>query len=667
MSIFLNKEQTAALRHEEGPLLVVAGPGTGKTKTLTQRIVYLVKERRVAPENILALTFTQKAAKEMRERVKADLERGKLPFIGTFHAWCFKLLEKYYQENPRIINEMEKQKLIRFLMDQEKDSGLRFFNEVSSRDLALLISVYKNKFFDKDPGAGRDVWVGRDTEANEIFKSFAEFVQTYDEHSRQANFMDYDDLLLRTRQLLLKTPDIQKKLAQKYKHILVDEFQDTNALQYDLLKLVLTDPDNLWAIGDPNQAIYSFRGAGNQAFQKFKEDFPKTKEISLKTNYRSARAILEVSQRLWNQSGKSDKNRSGFEKLKPFKKEPGEVAYVTTLNEATEADWVIQMIGEKVGGVDFLSASEKQNLGDKQINFSDFAVIFRLHSLSNRLKRKLKDSGIPYQVAGGDSFWTSKSVKVMIEVLNALVLDDEIDETDPDVMIKLQKGGLGEIFEKERNKPGSLTDFVSKIVDMIKSRKKSVENNNLEEFLNVLGAFEEKDETLGERIKKFLAYYEKIAKNDFYDAQSDKVTLLTMHAAKGLEFKYVFVLGFCDQLVPFVKKNRKRGDRDLNAIFLDQSAVEKQEEERRLFFVAMTRAGQGLYLLYTKERFGKKDWGESQFKAEISGNNDSVDSDFEEESKAGDAAWQELEDPALVKVERRREIKRIKDSQTSLF
>ena len=127
MSIFLNKEQTVALRHEEGPLLVVAGPGTGKTKTLTQRIVYLIKERQVAPENILALTFTQKAAKEMRKRVKADLGQKDLPFMGTFHGWCFKLLEKYYQKNPRIINEMEKQKLIRFLINQEKESGSRFF------------------------------------------------------------------------------------------------------------------------------------------------------------------------------------------------------------------------------------------------------------------------------------------------------------------------------------------------------------------------------------------------------------------------------------------------------------------------------------------------------------------------------------------------------------
>ena len=314
--------------------------------------------------------------------------------------------------------------------------------------------------------------------------------------------------------------------------------------------------------------------------------------------------------------------------------------------------------------------------------------------MSNKLKRKLKDSGIPYQVAGGDSFWTSKQVKLVIEILTFLLKVNDsagaeedqdkaisfLNSLEDDFLERLEGSDLLEEFTKIQKKPGSLTDWVSVIaekfisISSVRIGAQAISNSsrtgdsNLEELFSVLGAFEEKEQSLAERIKNFLNYYEKIAENDFYDAQSDKVTLLTMHAAKGLEFKYVFVLGFCDRLVPFVKKSREKIDskkkidrkgetvlkesclKDLNAVFLDQNEAEELQEERRLFFVALTRAGQGLYLLYTKERFGKKDWGESRFKAEISGAN-----------------WQELEDPALVKVERRREIKRIKDSQTSLF
>ncbi|QQG47605.1 MAG: ATP-dependent helicase [Candidatus Woesebacteria bacterium] len=468
----LNWEQKKVLKIQYRPIVVIAGPGTGKTRTLVAKLQNLITSQKNNPSKILALTFTRKASQEIKERLKDNFKNK--AFIGTFHSLAFQFVSQVEQ------------------FEIENDE-------------------------------------------------------------------DYERLLLEFLELLKN-----KKINLNFSHVLVDEFQDTSEVQYEILKII--SPKNIIVIGDPYQSIYSFRGANFGIFEAFKKDFPEYREIKLSENYRSYKNITTVSQKLFPE----------ITKLHNIKKEEGEVKLIEFLNHKAEADFIVSTIMSGTGGVDLNSVNE----GDQK--FSDFAVIYRNHFLRESVENALKQSGIPYQMVGGGSIWEKKETKSLIE--------------------KIKK------YEGREDK-------LSKLV------KKFSEDS---EILSLVKRFDK----YKDGIKRFLEYVEDLEGREFYDPNLNCVTLLTMHASKGLEFENVFIIGFEENF------NEKRSDID---------------EEKRLLYVSMTRAKQKLYLMYSRRRNGKV-MKVSRFLKDLR-----------------DEKLIEMIDPKMEKIIKRIERKKLKKAQISLF
>ena len=422
----LNQAQEQACKLADGPALIVAGAGTGKTHTLTQRLVYLIKGKNVKPENILVLTFTNKAAKKMRERAEKELGKNALlnMTLGTFHQLGLKILRQETRE-PRGVQ--------------------------GKPDFPIYDSANEEKFF--------------------------------------------DDLILLPVSIFKKHPEVLKKYQETYTYILIDEYQDIDQPQYELLKLLASSHRNLWAIGDSDQAIYSFRGGNLQNFLEFKKDFPKAEFVTLKENYRSTEIILKAGQAL------IEKNTKRMEKeLSPTIKGGLNISLWEMPDEKAEGKAIIREIEKYLGGTSHYEIykagnSLQENSLDAQ-SFSDFAVLYRLHSQGRMLAKVFEESGIPYQLVG---------------------------------------------------KP---------------QKKQDIENTDIEKAL--------------------------LKDIDFFDERADAVTLMTLHAAKGLEFPVIFITGLEDEILPYIKSKEN---------------LEDYEEERRLFYVGITRAKKKLYLLLAKSRF----------------------------------------------------------------
>lgn len=419
--------------NEDGMVIVKAGPGTGKTRTLTHRVAYLINQKRVSPENILTLTFTNRASQEMKDRLKNMVD--KLPVVTTFHGFAYELLTNS-GDRINLISEEDKEKLIKNIRKQLK-------SKLTTREIDLQISCSKNSV------------------NGVVERQLLKIINLYQEELKNRGLLDFDDLIINVFNYLKENEEFRKILQNRFRYILIDEFQDTNDLQYQIIKLILGP--NLFVIGDPYQSIYGFRGASSGIFTELKNDFPETKEFPLITNYRSLAHVVEMSNLLFKEA-----------KLLSFSKDPGNVSVIETLNEYTEADWVVRFVEEKIGGVDLL----KTNSGiDEKTVFSDFAVVYRTHGLGRILEEKLNNSGMPFQVVKEDS-----------------------------------------------------------------------------------------------------------------PVEGDHIKLLSIHAAKGLEFKYVLLCGFEEGLIPYIRAEN----------FADL------EEEKRLLYVAMTRAKEELHILYAKRRNGKK-------------------------------------------------------------
>lgn len=432
----LNSEQREAVEYNDGPLAVVAGPGTGKTKTLASKIVYLLEEKKVPAADIAAVTFTKKATEELRQRVQDYCgEKIVLPFIGTIHALAYEVLKQEGRELI-IISEEEQLDVARKLRKHPKLD--KAFQGANARDLLLLITRYKS-----EPAANHG-----------STSAISRLGVLYNAQLEARGVHDYDDILLEA--LAVASP--------QYEYVFVDEFQDTNGVQYELLKRL--SRGHMTVIGDPLQSIYGFRGASSDIFNRFQQDFLNCREYVLVKQYRSGRRLFEASHALFPESVV----------LKTVAAQPGEVAIVATENEHTEARWIGREIAARMGGMDLNEVRAGEN---GQLRFSDFAIMYRTHDAGRVVAETLAEAGIPYYVVG---------------------------EVSP---------------------------------------------------------------------------YE-----DVY-IQADKVTLLTMHAAKGLEFSHVFVCGCEEGLIPYTKKA-------LDPFF---------EEEKRLLYVAMTRAKQALFLLTTQWRY----------------------------------------------------------------
>ena len=624
----LNFDQRKAVE-SDGVVVIVAGPGTGKTKTLTSRIAHLLEEKKVDPEKILALTFTKKAATEMKTRLR---HIKNLPFIGTFHAFATQFLQG---SGFRIIDEKEQLSILEMIVLEHKKKT----TQKDVKNLLKDISISKNDFSESKNSA---------------------IIDTYNKFLQDNNLLDFDDLLL----LLFKKINQVKDF--RYEYVLVDEFQDTNRLQYEIIKnLVLKD--NLFVIGDPLQSIYAFRGADAYVFEKIKQDFPHHAKIALKKNYRSAKNILDTASRLF----------IGASTLTSIKGKIGVLQLILMADEHSEADWVVQKIYELIGGADLIQASDlRQENVKKHTLFADIAVIYRTHQIGRILEKRFLDSGIPYQMIGGDSPYEQAEIAFIIAILQYVlskksqdlknifdssllrishearfilhdVLKDEKTSDISAIIHDLQ--GLGKLKPKdikilstlnknndellEYSKSYKLIDFIHKTIEIFSLDKriidKPVKQQNLQQFVNNLLQFADKKDAY----QNALDYLTYLQEHEYYDPRAQKVTLLTMHAAKGLEFDTVFICGFEEGLIPLVKTK--------NTVDLD--------EEKRLLYVAMTRAKQNLYLTYTNNRFHKKTNISSFYR--LLKNKD----------------MEEVEDAAIEKQKKRKEKWLIKKSQIALF
>jgi DNA helicase-2/ATP-dependent DNA helicase PcrA len=527
----LNADQRKAVETSDGPVLIVAGPGTGKTKTLTARVAHLIAEGRARPEQILALTFTKKSAEEMRLRVGTLLKTEGIqakgtPHISTFHALCSELLGA----SAAFVTEPQRLMLIKRLPKNGRFKG------VSARELGLLISRAKNMAED-------------DPELEKV-------VRAYDAALAELELMDFDDLLVRTRQLLETDDSTRQAVQARYTHILIDEFQDTNRLQYELLQL-LRGHDNVFVIGDPLQSIYGFRGASGSIFEQFRSDFPQAEAVTLGTNYRSAPEIVALSNALFTTAPQ----------LQPHASRAGRVRAVQVLNEYSEAAWLVAEIQRAIGGGDMLRAVSDDDASMHR-TLKDFAVIYRSRSAAVAVQKAVADSGLPYKVVGDGSPYEQPQVQVVIALLRAT-------HTKETPELEGFTGGQSKAVQAlVGDADGVLPHALAgKIVDTLGFER----SPSLLQFLGSLVRFRS--------LAQAVDYLDAIAEINFYDPAADAITLLTIHASKGLEFPHVFLIAAEEGILP-----HKNAD---------------PSEEKRLFYVAVTRAKDNLDITYAAKRGGE--------------------------------------------------------------
>ncbi len=594
----LNQEQRRAVEAGDGPVLIVAGPGTGKTKTLTARIAYLIASGKAQPGEILALTFTKKAAEEMAARVvdllkvidrsragtegapaflsgSASVEsmpfnKSTTPRIATFHALCSELLG---DEIPFVAEPVR----IQLIKDLPKPAALK---GLSSRDLGLLISRYKNMAEDD--------------------AALKKLVKAYDTALHEQGLRDFDDLLVQVRELLMNDETKRDAFRQQYRYILVDEFQDTNRLQYELLNL-LRGNDNVFVIGDPNQSIYGFRGASGSIFDQFKADFPAHNLVTLTANYRSTPEVVTLANAIFTADAP----------LQPQTTTAGRVRAVQVLNEYSEANWVMNEIQQAIGGGDMLSAvSDDERMSQRTLR--DFAILYRSRAAALTMQKAIEISGLPYQIVGEGSPYEQPQVQALMALLRAATTG-EVPQLEGFRSAEIR--AVQDMLTQDDS--ASPTKLAKRLVDILKFEL----TNSVQQFINTLVRFNEP--------RQALAYFDSLAETRFYDPIADVITLLTVHAAKGLEFPYVFLIGAEEGILPHSKADA--------------------EEERRLFYVAVTRAREKLDIIYGKNR----------------GGNPAEASRFIREP--GIHALPHMLDPNLAEDARRAQKRAIKRSQQSLF
>ena len=586
----LNSAQKEAVETLSGPVLILAGAGSGKTKTLTHRIANLIANG-VAPYEILALTFTNKAAREMRERLAGLLEMDNnfsfMPWMGTFHSICVKIL--------RI--EAENVGLSKSFVIYDTDDRLALIkramkelhiNDKNLKPRACEAAISKAKNEGEDP----EEMLAKAFYPNQ--KQIAEVYERYEDMRMKADAVDFDDLLLYVAKLLRQRTDIRAKWRRKFQHILIDEYQDTNHIQYEIVKLLVNDQMNICCVGDDWQSIYSWRGADFTNILNFERDFPGAKVIKLEQNYRSTQNILDAAQKvITKNTQRSDKELF----TDAGKGAPVEIHGAR--DEQDEARYVAGMI-KKSGR-----------------SLSDFAVLYRTNAQSQAFDKAFMEYRIPYKLVGGVRFYDRKEIRDIVAYLRLIVNPRDIISFTR--VVNVPARGIGEksvqkILEGDIDGlTGKAAKAYLQFADTLEAlRKKNADNVNpadiIEELLRRIDyrghlndgdklKAEERNENLtvliGEAgtyatLDEFLADAALMSSAD-EESGKDAVTLMTLHAAKGLEFPIVFLVGMEEGLLPHVRS-------------MDESA-EDVEEERRLAYVGMTRAMRELFLTYAQSRF----------------------------------------------------------------
>ncbi|MCR4326415.1 MAG: ATP-dependent helicase [Candidatus Roizmanbacteria bacterium] len=534
----LNPEQRAAVTQAAAHRAVVAGPGTGKTQTLIARIVYLIRKLHTNPSSIMVVTFTRKAAAQLKSKLKQYLSPDEYPgYIGTFHALAFSILQNHYGKMLTVITPEEQAEL------------------VPSKQMRERISAYKNNI------------LAADSELKQI-------VNQYNTKLLSKHRVDYDDLLLMLQDALITHSKKQPRIT----HVLIDEFQDTNGLQYDIIRNL--GAQEYFVIGDPKQSIYSFRGALPEIFERFTHDFPQTKVFSLSRNYRSGSRILSVAQSLFPDSAP----------LISVVAHEAMAQCITVSDEYTEASCIVRTIIENTGGVDLHSSS--RNNTSKQESFSDCAVIYRTHAFARTLESVFIQSGIPYQVIGGESLYESPLVRFITNCLRALVSPESTILPLPSSLanrLPLPQECVAIIQDNKESgladKP--VTNVFNTLVDQFELERRFSKQKTwlsyLQQCISTIVQFDSSKQS----VQSYLDYIDYLEDHEFYDPHNNAVTLMTIHAAKGLEFSHVFICGMEEGSIP---SHTKGADGD---------------EERRLLYVAITRAKQAVYLLKARQRQGK--------------------------------------------------------------
>src|SRR3989344_3276247 len=616
----LKPAQSSAVTTTSGPLLILAGAGSGKTKTLTHRIAYLVQQQAVWPNEILAVTFTNKAAKEMRERLghllgKDAQSRNFMPWMGTFHGICVRLLRIDGQSigiaaNFVIYDEDDRQGLIKQAMKQLSISD----KQIKARAVSSAISNAKNEL--RTP---EDMMLS----AKYPFEqSVADIYARYEKLRSDAGALDFDDLLIETVRLFNEKPEVKKKWRDTFKHILIDEYQDTNAAQYAIVKSLVNEERNICVVGDDWQSIYSWRGADFTNILNFERDFPGTKVIRLEQNYRSTGAILEAANNVIAKNiQRTDK------KLWTDLGDGSPVQVHWTYDEAEEASLVAGRIASHV------------SMGAR--TYGDFVVLYRTNAQSYTLERALRLQRVPYQLVGGVRFYDRKEIKDIIAYLRLIYQPNDrmsfsrianipgrgIGATSLEKFLVWQSGSQMDIIAALTNadQMTSLTprariafkEFGEKMRILQAIVKSNATPADIIEKLLALTNYrsylldgtpqaEEREANVGALISEVQVFVdlpeflEEVALVSSADtsAGSDKVTLMTIHAAKGLEFPVVFMVGMEEGIFPHSR--------------VYESGPSELEEERRLCYVGMTRAREELHLSYAQSRlqFGQRGYND---------------------------------------------------------
>ncbi len=632
----LNREQRMVVKHKGGPLLIVAGPGTGKTHTITHRIAYLIKERSVLPESILAVTFTNKAAIEMRDRLKRLIGAGRtIPLARTFHSLCLKILqEQEDRQNYTVIDDEDR----KFLISEAIKQGAKPGYPVSITRQYAIDAIISAKQQILEPDDNFETVIDKSK-----IKVFKEVYQTYQNILSAQCLYDYEDLIFRVVKCLESSRQLRRTYQDRFKYIFVDEYQDLNQGQYRIVKALAPPDKDICVIGDPDQSIYGFRGSDVRFFTRFQNDYPQMEKIHLSHNYRSTETILEASYQIIKDHSintGSDTVLSRRVYSRSIYSNIDGVATISILELATEKGEAVAIgksIEELSGGLSLHSIDSgkiENTHSAKEMGFSDFAVLYRTGHQSKVIADVFDRAGIPYQIASRDSLFCRKGVSELIAMLKTI--EGSGSFADLEKIIGLIRPGIShetlEIFKSwcYKNRfllldalvnvrrfplPGmSLTrqkrfhDFLGGLFDL----KKEIRGINVDKKLCLLldktkisSIIKEnagiKDavhnlidmsEKFGNNTADFLAMTALQTDTDIFDSQAEKVALMTMHAAKGLEFPVVFIAGCEKNLIPFKRSKEKPIDLD---------------EERRLFYVAMTRAKQRLYLTLAKKRriYGK--------------------------------------------------------------
>lgn len=602
---YLNDRQREAVLYGDGPLLILAGAGSGKTSVLTKRVAYLIKERNVSPKNIVAITFTNKAAKEMKERIIKEVgKEGYDIQISTFHSFGLRIIkENYeklgYEKNFTIIDSDDSLTVVKKILKEMGIDSTRFNpkfikNQISScKNEMVTPEKYKNLVND---------------ELSDItYKVYKKYQDTL----LRNNSLDFDDLLIKPIELFNKYKEVLENYQELFKYVFIDEYQDTNEAQYILSKMISAKYKNICVVGDDAQSIYSWRGANFKNILNFEKDYKNAKVILLEQNYRSTKTILNAANSvIKNNINKKDKNlwtdNSIGEKIK----------YVRTNDEKDEASYVTREI---------------RNLVNNGVSLDDIAVLYRTNAQSRTIEEGFLNSNIPYKIVGAFAFYSRKEIKDLLAYLKLIynTKDDvslmriinypkrkigakTIDNLSMDAvlngtsMFDVISGGKELEFKKlilemkEKSEVLSLTETIDMVLDLsgIKSELESehtleadIRLENLNEFKSITKTFEEESGIAS--LEDFLNEVSLVSDvNDQKNDNSPKVTLMTIHAVKGLEYKYVFVIGMEENIFPHVNSCEEDGG---------------IEEERRLCYVAITRAKEKLYLVNALRRmlYGK--------------------------------------------------------------